>query len=598
MVSLSSQSLNFGDQLVGTTGPPQIITLTNTGPANLIVYFVSLGYYTYADFSETDTCTTAPIAPNGSCTIIVQFSPIYPGLRSDVLSITDNAADSPQDVSLMGNALYPALSYSAYGLAFGDQAVGVAAVAQNLTVTNFGNTSLTITNVAIAGTNAGDFGKTSDGCSGRSIGPNLTCTVGVNFTPSATGARDASLIFTDNAADSPQSLPLSGNGVFPVARINPSSLDFGDQQVGTTSASQSLTLSNLSTVPLTIKSVTIAGIAPSNFGEATTCTAAPLISNGQCVISITFVPSSGGHKSAVLSIADNAADSPQSVTLTGNAVVPTPTVSSNTASPTKTAVPSSTIGPTTTPAVATATATTTSGACAVHPAPPALSIHVASSAVSGGGTLPITILTAPHARVTITLVVVTTRVATTGKGAQRKRTVRKIDLYRTTRQGVADAHGRFVVQLKIAFQPATTLSATLSVQARTACASATRSTGVRLLPLTIALSPKRVVGGGVLTLTLHTGAGSQIDATLKVLASRVVETGTGKHRKRVTHTVVRYQLKLQGSADKGGHFVRRVHVRYNPTTPEQLIVDIAARMPRGTARGSASVTIVPSRARH
>ena len=81
-VSLSSSSLGFGSQTQGTSGTPQAITLTNTGNATLHVSTVTLTGSFPKDWSETQTCTAAAIAPQSACTISVTFSPSDNGVLS------------------------------------------------------------------------------------------------------------------------------------------------------------------------------------------------------------------------------------------------------------------------------------------------------------------------------------------------------------------------------------------------------------------------------------------------------------------------------------------------------------------------------------
>jgi len=103
-VSLSSSSLGFGSQTQGTSGTPQAITLTNTGNATLHVSTVTLTGSFPKDWSETQTCTAAAIAPQGTCTISVTFSPSDNGVLSAFVTIADDAPNSPQTINLYGNA--------------------------------------------------------------------------------------------------------------------------------------------------------------------------------------------------------------------------------------------------------------------------------------------------------------------------------------------------------------------------------------------------------------------------------------------------------------------------------------------------------------
>src|SRR5205814_5062732 len=86
---------------------------------------------------------------------------------------------------------------------------------------------------------SGDVAQTTNSC-GTSVAGGTTCSIGVTFTPSTAGARTGALTITDNAAGSPQSVPLSGTGT--VVSLSPSYLTFGPQLVGTTSPAQAVAL--------------------------------------------------------------------------------------------------------------------------------------------------------------------------------------------------------------------------------------------------------------------------------------------------------------------------------------------------------------------
>ena len=113
----------------------------------------------------------------------------------------------------IGRFSVPGVATNPSGLTFPSQPVGTTSQPMTVTVSNTGpGRPLAISGVALSGTNAGDFAISSDACTGTSLGVNGTCTVGVSFSPAAIGARSASLVLTDNAVDSPQSLPLTGTG--------------------------------------------------------------------------------------------------------------------------------------------------------------------------------------------------------------------------------------------------------------------------------------------------------------------------------------------------------------------------------------------------
>src|SRR5437667_885355 len=94
-----------------------------------------------------------------------------------------------------------------------------------------GTTSLTITSIAITGTNAGDFAQTHTCASSLAAG--ASCSISVTFKPTASGTRTAALNISDNAAGSPQKVTLSGTGT--TAKLTPTSGSFGAGAIGPTS---------------------------------------------------------------------------------------------------------------------------------------------------------------------------------------------------------------------------------------------------------------------------------------------------------------------------------------------------------------------------
>jgi len=195
-------------------------------------------------------------------------------------------------------------------LNFGNQTVGITSSPQTSSLINTGNVALTITSITVTGANYQDFPETNNCPS--SLAPNGICTISVMFKPSGTGSENASVSITDNAPNSPQSLPLSGVGVLPAVTFSPTSLTFATQLVYTNSPAQKLTLTNTGLGILKITSAIVSG----QFGVKTDCgeTLAP---GANCTANVTFKPTTKGPLSGSISITDNAPGSPQSVPLSG-----------------------------------------------------------------------------------------------------------------------------------------------------------------------------------------------------------------------------------------------------------------------------------------
>jgi hypothetical protein len=105
----------------------------------------------------------------------------------------------------------PAVSLVPSSLSFGSVNLGSTSAAQNVTLTNTGNETLTIGGISLTGADTADFGG-SDNCLG-SVSAGQGCTFSVQFRPTAAGTRSAAISIADNASGSPQSIGLSGTGV-------------------------------------------------------------------------------------------------------------------------------------------------------------------------------------------------------------------------------------------------------------------------------------------------------------------------------------------------------------------------------------------------
>ncbi len=99
-ISLSPSVLNFGTQAVGTSSPGKNIVITNHEKVAVNFSTIAITGADRSDFSQTNTCTS--VAPGGTCTITVVFTPSVTGSLSAVLKLTDSATNSPQTASLLG----------------------------------------------------------------------------------------------------------------------------------------------------------------------------------------------------------------------------------------------------------------------------------------------------------------------------------------------------------------------------------------------------------------------------------------------------------------------------------------------------------------
>jgi subtilase family serine protease len=218
----------------------------------------------------------------------------------------------------------PIVSLSPANLTFSQVNMGSTSAAQTVTLSNTGNASLSISGIAIGGTNPGDFAQTNTCSSSLAAGAN--CAINVTFTPATTGGRSASLTITDNARGSPHMASLTGTGVLaPAVSLSPTSLTFGQENMGFTSAPQIVTLSNTGNALLNISSIGIGGNWSQDYAQTNNC-GSSVSAGSNCTINVTFRPTYAYAytSSASLVIYDNASPSSQTVNLTGSGI-PAPT---------------------------------------------------------------------------------------------------------------------------------------------------------------------------------------------------------------------------------------------------------------------------------
>jgi hypothetical protein len=132
-VTLSSTSLDFGNQPINLTSAAQSVTVTNSGVGALTI----LGITVAGDFTATNNCGTR-LAQGAQCVVSVTFRPTNPGTLFGLVTITDNAATSPHIISLVGTGVPPAITLSTTDLTFGGQNVRTTSPPETVTLTNNG----------------------------------------------------------------------------------------------------------------------------------------------------------------------------------------------------------------------------------------------------------------------------------------------------------------------------------------------------------------------------------------------------------------------------------------------------------------------------
>jgi hypothetical protein len=307
-IALSPASgLSFGSVASGNTSAPQTATLTNGVDVTLNISSIGFTGTNSTDFAQTNTCGTV-LGAGASCTISVTFSPGALGSRSATLTVTDDANDSPQQISLTGTGVAP-VTLSSTSLNFGNVVIGTSRTASPVTLTNHQNVSLT--NISIV--TKAPFSQVNT-C-GTSILSGASCSITITYTPTVAGTQLGTVTISDSANNSPQTITVKGTGISPVT-FNPTSLNLGTVTVGGSGSPMSTTLTNRQTTTLTVTGISIIGLNSADFSQSNNCPSS-VLAGGSCTITVTFSPHGTGTRTAKVKVTDSASTSPQNVALTG-----------------------------------------------------------------------------------------------------------------------------------------------------------------------------------------------------------------------------------------------------------------------------------------
>jgi subtilase family serine protease len=248
-----------------------------------------------------------PIATTSTLTLTVGSSTAT-GTYSIGISGVSGSVSNQTSISLKVTvALNPAVTLSPTSLTFGKEIVGETSKAKSVTMTNTGRGTLDINSIVASG----DFTVASTTC-GSTLNVGLSCKIEVTFTPTQTGTRSGAITITDNAGNSPQSVPLSGTGTAQVT-LTPASKTFPATKVGDSSAAKTFTLDNKQTATLSSISVSTTG----DFSVSSTTCGASLAGASKCTIDVIFTPTQTGTLTGTLQVGDSAVGSPQTSNLTG-----------------------------------------------------------------------------------------------------------------------------------------------------------------------------------------------------------------------------------------------------------------------------------------
>lgn len=302
-------SLSFGNQVFGTTGTAQPVSVKNTGTLALTPTATSVS----ADFSVvSDGCTGTTVEPGKSCTIQAAFRPAATGNLIGQMTISANVYGGELTVDLSGTGT-PAgtVTLTPAALDFGNVEMGTNSSTLPVAAGNSGSAAVPIQSLTISA----PFSVASNACGTASLAASTSCQMEIRFSPTARGAVSGTLTLTDGAGT--QTVALSGTGEAPATDSLPTlPLTFPATLDGRLSAAQTLSLGNVGDMTLTGIAISVSG----PFQVTSTC-GTQLTGDSSCAISVVFAPVAAGAQTGTLTVAD--ALRTQTVGLSGTGVQPT-----------------------------------------------------------------------------------------------------------------------------------------------------------------------------------------------------------------------------------------------------------------------------------
>ncbi|MGO9271972.1 MAG: choice-of-anchor D domain-containing protein [Terriglobia bacterium] len=205
-----------------------------------------------------------------------------------------------------------ATSVAPASLGFGIQVVGGTSAAQAVALSNPSGSGLSLTSI----TASAGFAQTNNCPSSLAAGGN--CSISVMFSPSAPGPGKGTVTIVASVGG-PQTVSVAGVGT--TAKLDPASLSFSSQTVGTSSGSQTITLTNKAAVAMRLFQIAISGANASNFSKTAAC-GVTLGTGASCTVAVAFTPTAAGPRTASVLFSDDGGGSPQRVAVSGTGVAP------------------------------------------------------------------------------------------------------------------------------------------------------------------------------------------------------------------------------------------------------------------------------------
>lgn len=301
IVTVTPASIHFGNLVKGLTKEDSVV-VSNSGAANIIITSIISNN---ANFSVMPS--QGVVAPGTSQKFYITFAPLVGGEQLGTLTFNHNAVIPMNTVTVSGTGLAPDFIKSVDAISFGNVRKGLQKT-DSMTVTNTGTSNLLITRVI--STNAVFTVTPTE----ATITPGGTLKYYFTYEPIADGGSSGLIIFTHSAANSKDTITVSGVGTSSKFAVTPTDIDFGNVINGTTKK-DSMTITNTGTAGLIISS-----FVSTNPSFTVTAVNATMAVGASRKFEITFTPLAPGFHEGYIRFSINSTSSKDSIHVSGTGV--------------------------------------------------------------------------------------------------------------------------------------------------------------------------------------------------------------------------------------------------------------------------------------
>lgn len=333
-------TFDLGTVAVGASSPPAAVMFTNASSVAIIADQVAP---LAAPFSIiNDTCSKTFVAPGGTCTVTVEFSPTDSVTSTATLTVAGQGATASASLTGTGRSLVRSIAITPSTLQFPNTQVGSRGGPVTGTVTNSGELPVEIDGVSIGGSDGGQFVLTGNACAGATLAVDETCTFSVTAIPARAGSMRGTVTVAGMEGESDDAtLAVTATSVTttttrvttttrptttttaPIGRLasSPSTVSFPAGAVGTTTEPIEVTVINNGGSTVSRLKVTIAGGVEFAIVDDT-CSGSNLGVGTSCTVSVVATPAASGAATGSLDVLGSKGES-TSVALFAAAFAPT-----------------------------------------------------------------------------------------------------------------------------------------------------------------------------------------------------------------------------------------------------------------------------------